>query len=603
MTPSPTGVFAFILFRSLRNNVRERLRRLKEPRYLIGFVFALAYFGFLFSRPTIQRRGARPLPRLFPPSFLEAELLAFAALLFVVFCLAWLFRGARSALPLSEGEVHVLFPAPLPRLAILRFAMIRPQLGLLFSSAVFTFLFGRGGRSGSGLVFMFLGGWIALTTIQLHLQAMGFWKASVPERSRPVRIAAYAGALVLPAGGLGLLVRWLWQATIAFPGLQASGNILGMLASVWDGMLPWRSLFVPRYLLFPFQKLLAPAFAPDGRSFLVALIPALAIAGLNYAWAVSSSISFEEATLAAAQERARRRAARTASRAESLPSLPRRRTIPFRLSSPGWPELAIVWKNLISLGRVRLPVVLGICGILPVAGFLLAVLSPAALPDGSRHVLALVAVIVPVAGAVIAPNVAFAGRLDLRRDLAQSELLKPWPLDPVRLAAAELAVPWGVSLAGLATTLLVGLGIEAGLAASGPLSDLVVPLPQLAAIAASAFFLAPPFVGLILVIQNAATLAFPAWFPPGGQRAVGLEQSGVRLVSVFGTLLALGVAAIPSTLLGGAVIWLGKAGLGDAVWPIAAISASIPVWAEVWAGLHLLGSLFRRFDPSVDLAP
>jgi len=602
MSSSPAGVFSFILLRTLRNKVRTRFRRLKEPRYLIGFLFALAYFGFLFSRPGRARRGAAPVAELFPPSFLEVELLALSSVLFALFCLAWLFRGARSALPLTEGEVHVLFPAPLTRRSILLFALLRPQLALLFSSLVFTFFLGRGGRSGSGMVLMFLGGWIALTTIQLHLQAMGFWKASLPERSPWVRIAATAGALVLPLLGLAALVRWLWQATVAFPGLEGSGNVLGTLAAVWKGMIPWRNLFVPRFVLFPFQKLLAPAFAPDAVRFLLALPGALAIAGLHYFWALSSTTSYEEATLASAQERARRRAARAAGRSESVPSLPRRRTVPFRLFASGRPEVAIVWKNLISLGRFRLGALLGLLAFLPLATFGAALLSNAA-PFDLRHGLALAAVIVPTVAGVVAPNVAFAGRYDLRRDLVQAELLKPWPLDPVRLVTAELTVPWGVTLVALSTGFLAGLGIEAGLALSGPVSDLVVPLPHFAMIGAVALLLAPPFVGLILVLQNAATVAFPAWFPAGEQKAVGLEQTGVRLVGVFGTLLVLGVAAIPSLLLGGGIVWLGREALGLGVWPVVAAAASLPMWGEVWAGLHLLGSLFRRFDPALDLPP
>ena len=602
MSSSPAGVFSFILLRTLRNKVLTRLRRLKEPRYLLGFLFALAYFGFLFSRPARARRGAAAAAGLFPPSFLEVELLALACVLFTLFCLTWLFRGARSALPLTEGEVHILFPAPLTRRSILQFALLRPQLALLFSSLVFTFFLGRGGRSGIGMVFMFLGGWLALTTIQLHLQAMGFWKASLPERSLWVRIAATTGAVVLPLAGLALLARWLWQATVAFPGIQGSGNILGTLASFWDGMRPWRSRFVPRVLLFPFQKLLAPAFAPDAVRFLLALPAALVIAGLHYVWALSSTTSFEEATLASAQERARRRAARTSGRRESLPSLPRRRTVPFRLSASGRPEVAIVWKNLISLGRVRLRTLLGVVALLPPAAFVAALLS-SAVPLGVRHGLAIAAVIVPIVACLVAPNVAFAGRYDLRRDLVQMGLLKPWPIDPVRLVAAELTVPWGVTLAAMTVGFLTGLGIEAGLTLSGPVSDLVVPLPRFASTGATGLLLAPPFVGLILVLQNAATVAFPAWFPSGGQKMVGLEQTGVRLVGAFGTLFVLGITAIPSFLLGGGVVWLGSARLGLGVWPVAALAASLPMWAEVWAGLHLLGSLFRRFDPALDLPP
>ena len=63
------GASLYIIVCSARNRLRVRLRRLKEPRYLIGAVAALAYFYFtIFARMWGQRAGIpRGRRRATPP--------------------------------------------------------------------------------------------------------------------------------------------------------------------------------------------------------------------------------------------------------------------------------------------------------------------------------------------------------------------------------------------------------------------------------------------------------------------------------------------------------------------------------------------------------
>ena len=601
MSASSVGTFTFIAVRSLRNAARLRLRRLKEPRYLIGFVVALAYFGMVFSPSRGRRRAARQALETLPPALLDVQLLGFALFLFAAFCFAWAFRWGPPALSLTEGEVQFLFTAPLPRRSILHFSLLKPQLRLLFTSAVFTFVLGRGIRSGAGFVFLFAGVWIVFTAIQLHLQAMSFWKAGLGERGPGLRPAVAAGLVLAAAAGLGAAGAWLWSG-IATLTADGSGVTARGLAAAWDRLEPWRSGPFPSILLFPFGRLLAPAFARDATTFFLALPGALALVALNYVWAAGASVSFEEATLNAAQERARRRATRGVGRAENLPSRGKRRVVPFPLRTSGPPEVAIVWKNLLSAGRMRLRTTAGALLLLPAAAFVAPFLVAGRGPDWAQA-LRVTAIIVPMVAGILALSIPLGARYDLRRDLVRADVLKVWPLDPVRLAAAELAVPLAMALTVLVTGFATGLAMRAGVAAAGVDSIDGLSLPLFTSAGAAAVLAAPALVAAMLVLQNGAALAFPAWFPPGEQRTAGFEASGARMLAFFATFLALAIAAIPAALLGGLVVWIGRGPLGLLVWPVAAVSASIPVWAEVWAGLHLLGSLFRRFDPSVDLAP
>src|SRR6185295_20095043 len=80
---------------SIRNRMRVRLKRLKEPRYFIGLLAGLAYF-YIFLRP---RAGSKALAELFGTSnVLFAIELAGAAFLFLLFASACLPSGRGPAL-------------------------------------------------------------------------------------------------------------------------------------------------------------------------------------------------------------------------------------------------------------------------------------------------------------------------------------------------------------------------------------------------------------------------------------------------------------------------------------------------------------------------
>ncbi len=54
----------FIIVCAARNQLRRRLRRMREPRYLIGALVGLAYVYFIiFGRLRLSRRSRRPRGR------------------------------------------------------------------------------------------------------------------------------------------------------------------------------------------------------------------------------------------------------------------------------------------------------------------------------------------------------------------------------------------------------------------------------------------------------------------------------------------------------------------------------------------------------------
>src|SRR5262249_47034236 len=141
----------FIMACSARNRIRVRLRRLREPRYLIGAIVGAAYMYF-----TILARGG-PLGGRGPVGGAPASssLQAFGAVavplvglvLLALASLAWLYPGQSGLLDFTDAEVQFLFPAPMSRRQLLFHRLLRSQLALLFTAVVSSLVF----RPGAGV--------------------------------------------------------------------------------------------------------------------------------------------------------------------------------------------------------------------------------------------------------------------------------------------------------------------------------------------------------------------------------------------------------------------------------------------------------------------
>lgn len=596
MTRSP---LLFLAVRSVRNAALARARRLREPRYLVGFVLALAYFSFV-ARPAriLGRPGGSGSIDSLPPAALAFALLAVSAFGLALLALAWVFRRGSPALGLTESEAQFLFSAPLERRSVLHYALLRPQVGLLFGSLMLTLFSGRI-ASVAGLR-TFLAGWLALSALQFHLQAMAFWKARLAERPRAVRLAVRLLVVALAACAIALTTRWALDLGTALPSLPRRGSFLRHVGSLWEGLLPWRSRFVPRVLLYPFRALLAPAFASDARSFLLALPGALGVVLANYLWLVSTTVSWEEATLATATARARRRAQKKAAeQGIVLPGEGSRGVVPFRLAPLGRPEVALAWKSLLATGRMRLSTT----GLVTGAVVLALAAVPAVvsrLTEDSLPVSLFLAATVPVLGVAVGV-VSAAGRTnDMRGDLPHAAVLRTWPLAPGRLVLGALAAPWASSVFLGYVGLLGGAALLAGLALL-PGTPLPPSTGWAVAAGGAGLLLVPPLAALVLVVQNAAALAFPAWFAGLGKRQVGFEQMGIRLLALVLTTLALGLALLPGALLALPVVYFLHEALGPVVVPVAAAIVTVPAWGIVALGVLLLGRLWESYDPSAEL--
>ncbi|HEX5854086.1 MAG TPA: hypothetical protein VFZ57_00585, partial [Thermoanaerobaculia bacterium] len=181
------------------------------------------------------------------------------------------------------------------------------------------------------------------------------------------------------------------------------------------------------------------------------------------------------------------------------------------------------------------------------------------------------------------------------------------------LVVAELGAPAVVAALYGWGGIAIALAIAAGRVVRGAFLGTAVVTPGTAAsflrfevlvpIALTVAVFLPVLVALALVVQNAPVLALPAWFPAGRRRAVGLEQSGLRMLSFLGTSLVLALALFPAALLAVPLVFFAFRPLGFWSLPLAAALAALPVLAEAAGGVFLLARLFERFDPGRDLSP
>jgi len=599
---APLSLALFAAGRMLRNASRRKLGRLREPRYMVGFLLGAAYFAMIFSRPG-GRAGRAPAALRLPAQGADLLLLAGAAVLAVVTLVIWLFRKGRPSLGLSEAEIQFLFPAPVSREALLHYALLKAQLPVLFSALIITVVTGR--RGGGAAILTGAGLWLLLTATHLHNLALAFTKARWEELSGKARRATKAVAFAAEAGALSILLVSLGASLLA----GTSGFKGGPAANLDEFALALRTGpfgALPFAFLSPFRWILAPLLAPDAPAFLRALPPALILLAVLYAWVARTAVRFEEATLAQASRRAEMRSRRTAGRLEALPSERRRASVPFALPPRGRPEFAIVWKNLLAWRRTSLARQAVLVGSLAVASFAASAFLRGPAADVAAAMASATCLGMTALLALVTP---LGFRIDLRGDLEYAAVLRTWPLPAERLVLAELGAPALVAVLYSWGGIAIALAIASGRMARAAFLGTVVTAPSasfqrfevLLPVALTVAVFLPGLVALALVVQNASVLAFPAWFPAGRKRAVGLEQSGLRMLSFMGTSLVLALALIPAALLAGPLVFFSFKLLGFWSLPLAAVLAILPVLAEAAGGVFLLARLFERFNPAQEL--
>lgn len=562
------GALLFLTLATTKNRVRSRLRRLREVRYAAGLIVGLLYFYFMFGGHTRSTGvyGALASQREL------VEMIA-SVILFVIAVATWAWPSdGKATLMFTRAEVQFLFPAPFSRQQLITYKLARMLLGSLLSSAIVT-LFFRPSTLASG--WMFLAGFALVTSILIvHLTAVSLSRASLREH-----------------GWVGLAHQWLPLA-IVFGAVAILG---GTLAGAWPrlatletrGLMMWELHRLSTHglagiVLWPFRAVAQLPLAPAPADFFRALPVPLALLVLSFIWAVRTDAAFEEASAELAEK-----VASIKRGTQPVAGTSRRRSAPFALAASGPAEIALLWKNLIMLGRfASLRRVVRFLPAVVIIGVALSLSGRSRTADTIGFLCLMMVAMTLLIGPLLV-------RTDLRQDLQRIDVLKAWPISGAVLVRGEALAPT-VVLTVVAWMLIVGATalsarafVGLGLAASSRLSYTV-----------AAFILAPGIVATQVMVQNGIAVIFPAWVSPGASRGQGIDVMGQRMLMMAGMVLTLLLAVLPAAIL--AAVVAGLVFLAISVIPVIVPSAVVTtiLLIECVVASELLGRVVDRTDPT-----
>lgn len=585
------GALLYLRLTSLKNLLTSRLLRLRQPKYLAGAIVGGAYFWFVFfRRPAGPNAGQHhPVVSLdhlqqSVPEYLPLVAAIGALLLFIGFLLMWFVPSGPATLSFSEAEIAFLFPAPVTRRSLVNFKLLSSQFRILFGAAIMTLFSNRWTILGGSPLTHAIGWWFVFSAINLHLSGSSFTLTRLSQN------------------GMGVLRRRLFVAALMIVTVSATLKNLPPTVVEPDplSLARWLALLAGTaplaWLVFPVRLVLAPFFSPDGHAFLIALGPAVAVLVAHYFWVVQSVVSFEDAAIVKAEKRAVTVAAWRSGERRFGSSQPKSGRQPaFKLASHGRPELAFLWKNLLSTHSFFSLRTFAIT-----AGAILLLSQWAGRHEDWRPVLTAggaFALMIGVYLLIVGPQFA---RQDIRSDLTRTDILKTYPLAGWQIILGELLTPTAI-LTGLIW--LVGLTAAATVHPQHGDFGWLTPTRRLA-LAGGLLVITPALVMLQLLVPNAATLLFPAWFQSSRRREGGVEVMGQRMIFFLAQMVTMLVALLPAALLAGGVAFALQWLLG----PIAAgLGAMVVVLAvllvEIAGGVWWLGRRFEKFDLSSDLQP
>lgn len=567
------GALIYLTLCSTKNRVRARLRRLREPRYAAGLLMGLAYFYFLLG-PRAGGRKAGGFIGLLAGVREPLELVG-ALLVFVIVALTWLWPSRdAAALSFSRADVQFLFPAPFTRRQLITYKLARMQVGAFTSSAIMTLLF-RPRSMAAGWTF-FLGMSIGVSILIVHLTAVSLSRASLRQHGR-AGLARQWLPVLLVVGTAVVLAGTVYGAWPRLSSLERSRD-------VWAELQRISSTGLAAIVLWPLRAIVRLPLSASGAEFLRALPVGLMLYALSFWWALRSDAAFEEASAELAEKVARIRSGTQ----PALGAIGKRRP-PFHLATTGQVEIALLWKNLIMLGRYA--TLKRAAAFLPAIVVLGVLMALSTRKEGSANVFAFFCFLFALITVMMGPLMI---RNDLRRDLASLALLKSWPIRGAALLRGEVLAP-----AAVLSVVAWGFILGASMSQAHVLSEIgLASLGSHLSYTAAALAVVPGLVVTQLMTQNAVAVVFPAWTHVGPNRTQGIDVMGQRLLMMGGMLLTLILAVLPAAafaLIAAAVIYYATS-VVPVVVPALVLTASLV--AECLLVAEALGRVIDRTDPS-----
>jgi ABC-2 type transport system permease protein len=550
---------------------------LREPRYLLGAIAAIAYLYFTVfvrirgGRATASRRRRSTSASADLMAALPASGAAFAALsLLALAAMAWVFPGQSGLLQFSPAETDLLVPAPVTRRQLLLHRMIRSQIGLLFAAVVPALFIPP--LSALSRIRFAVAVWFVLVTAKIYFTGVTLTRTRLLTAGRGAPFAAWAPVLAI-LGMLAIVASSIWRAFGADT-LSSPQDLMRALSAVTTSG-------AAGVVMFPLAALARPLFAPWPWPFLAALIPAALVLAAVIVWVLQTDAAAEEMSAAAL-------ASEPVPAAAPLPAAPRTRAVGWKLAPRGRAEGVFLWKNTVQMLRATTGGTL-IRYIAPTVVVTVTVATMVMADNRARGTaMSLCSLAVGLAAftVLLGPQVV---RTDLRDDLRHLELLKTWPIQPSAVIRGEMLCP-GVLLTAVAWLAIASAAILS--AAGFPRVSLAWRLSA----SLAALLLAPALVFAQLTVHNAAAVLFPAWVPLGHSRPRGLDAMGQRLILFGAVAITMVFMMIPGVIVSGILWFTFPPFLGAAVLiPCASVCLCLVV-IEVIAATEVLGPAYERMD-------
>ena len=540
------GAFLFVTIRSFRNRMAVRLRRLREPRYLLSLVGAAVWLWMVYFRNSAFQSGGK-LRGGFPLKFADgAGVVMLAILLF-----AWALPGATGGLEFSEAEIQFLFAGPVSRRHLLLYKFLRSQPQLLVTVTIMSFLVFRNPTR-------FLSLWAGFAALTIYMMMVALARA----RLKLLHVGFLARIVIVSALATGLVELF---------------RHAGFGSGVVQAILFVPKLFTPAILRMPVTETIPSTAA------------VILFGALCFVIAAALNVSFEEASVAVSQRRLERTSRVRGQRSGTWIAF-KRMPAPFRLRETGFPELAVVWKNLTAAMRIATAWLVVI-----VVLFLFVMTEAFFTKDPKLHGAAVAIAITMCAAFPLIGSAIFSQ--DLRLDLTRLEVLKTFPLTGERIVAAEMAAPLLIvsvveMMFLVALSFVVHGGEKLPFRFFTDVRYIIV-----------ALLYAIPNCGAQLVVRNAVPLLFPAWTTRSKEDPRGIVMTGQRVVLLTGNLLVLTAALIPAAILFVPAFWLAKHFFegSNAFLAVVTLPSVALLCVEVWLGIQFLGARLEQLDVSNEM--
>ncbi len=563
-----------------------QLRRLRQPRYIVGALAMLGYLGSLLFSPTA--RGVATID----PGLLDLRHLLSIAGLTIALGAWWLAAPSDSALAFSNAEVHFLFPAPVSRRTLVQARLFSVQALLLVNVLLWTLLLRRGGGELNGGL-RALGLWVLFTTVSLHRLGATLARTNVPDAPRRRPVAKTIAMLVLAGIAIGTTLAapralQMWRSVAVVPATVAGSAIDRLLAARLTVQVVLDQPIV-HAMIWPIRAATAPAFAHTSTTWLLAMPGALLVLLLHYAWILRDPRPFEELAIGSSARFAARMARM---RSGSTTVRMRRSVLRWELGLQGHPAVALIWKNVTAALRTFRPRSVLVTVVL--VGIIALLVGRS---DGSTATLRTTFMTLTLsvfAAAVLTAPAWF--RLDLRHDLAHLPFIKTAPLAAHTIVATEILT--AALIATVSMTLFFGIPAFLVLrnlgGPVGPAGLVVVVLSGAIALGG---------VNLLhITLYNAVALWLPAWVPlnQGGATSGGASVIGQVYITLIAILTSLAVLlAAPIGVGWGLGVLLLRAGAPTVLTVGVTLLSGTVVATVEWLGLaRMLGRALDRLEPA-----